>query len=469
MLFNSFDFVIFFVIVWIGQAVLPFRPRNTWLLAASCFFYGYWDWRFLGLMWVTITVDYLVSHAIARSEAEVVRRRWLAVSVATNLGILCWFKYAGFFADSFEQAARTAGLDLPHWVHDVVLPLGISFYTFQSMSYVFDVYKRRMQPLARLDDYGLYVTLFPQLVAGPIERGSHLAAQVMRKTVPVGEDVYQGGWLILKGLFKKVVIADNLAPVVDGLFSLSQPTGGEVLIGVYAFAFQIYGDFSGYTDMARGIAKWMGYDLMLNFRLPYFATSPSDFWQRWHISLSSWLRDYLYIPLGGNRRGEFRTNVNLMLTMLLGGLWHGAAWNFVLWGAFHGLLLMAFRPFEKTMLGVCRVKGTLAWALAVGVMFHLVCYSWLLFRAESLEQIAHMTRALLSDWSMTETAWRGAWALLILAGPLMTMQLAQELTGNLNLVRHLSVPSRSIIYAAVMLAILALGNFGGQDFVYFQF
>jgi D-alanyl-lipoteichoic acid acyltransferase DltB (MBOAT superfamily) len=472
MLFNSFDFLLFFIVVFAVQWLLPHRPRNIFLLLASCFFYACWDWRFLGLLWITIVTDYTTSRCLEITETQWKRKALLAFSCSVNLGILMFFKYAMFFADSAARLLRQFSIDVPDWQLNILLPVGISFYTFQSMSYTIDVYQRKMQPLRSLIDYGLFVTLFPQMVAGPIERGTHLAAQIRKKTLPTWEDCCDGSWLVLKGLFKKVVLADNLAPIVDRVFSLDQPSGAEVLIGVYAFAFQIYGDFSGYTDIARGVGKWLGYDLMMNFRLPYFAVNPSDFWQRWHISLSTWLRDYLYIPLGGNRNGQFSTCRNLMLTMLLGGLWHGANWTYVAWGAYHGTLLVLFRLWSEYSSNASREPlqvNTFKWLVRVVVMFHLTCLGWLLFRAANLEQVSQMLMALSTHWTVSEAWYRELWQVAILCGPLLFVQWIEETSGKLDFVPRLSILPRSMAYASIMIAILSIGSFGGREFIYFQF
>lgn len=467
MLFNSFDFLLFFSVVFVVQRVLPHRPRNLFLLAASCFFYGCWNWRFLGLLWVTVGTDYVVSRRIERSENPTTRRRLLLVSCVVNLSILGFFKYANFFVKSTTSLLQVLGFSAHEPTLNIVLPVGISFYTFQSMSYVIDVYRRQMPALKSLWDYALFVTIFPQLVAGPIERGVHLAAQIAKKKLPTWLDFQDGAWLVLKGLFKKAVMADNLAVFADQVFSGRPVNGLEVLVGTYAFAFQIYGDFSGYTDIARGVGKFMGYDFMLNFRRPYLATDPSDFWQRWHISLSSWLRDYLYIPLGGNRGSVFATCRNLMITMLLGGLWHGAAWNFVIWGAFHGALLIAFR------LSGIRSKpttGSLGWWIRVAIMFHISCLGWLIFRAGSFGQLISLGSSLVSTWQVTEFAAQTLWCLVLFCLPVMCMQLLEEFSGReASLVRSFSIVPRTVVYAALLLAILTLGSFGGREFIYFQF
>lgn len=467
MLFTSFDFLIFFIVVFAVQRLLPHRPRNRFLLAASCFFYGCWNWKFLGLLWVTVCTDYFVGRRIEASENATERRRLLFLSCAVNLSILGFFKYANFFAESAADLLEVFGVPASGPLLNIMLPVGISFYTFQSMSYVIDVYRRQMSALTSLWDYALFVTIFPQLVAGPIERGAHLAAQVCKKTMPTWIDFQDGAWLVLKGLFKKAVMADNLAVFVDQVFSGEPVNGFEVLLGSYAFAFQIYGDFSGYTDIARGVGKFLGYDFMLNFRRPYLATDPSDFWQRWHISLSSWLRDYLYIPLGGNRGSAYSTCRNLMITMLLGGLWHGAAWNFVIWGAFHGILLIGFR--------LCGIRskptaGSMRWWIQVFGMFQVTCIGWLIFRAGSFEQLISLGSSLGSTWQVTEFAAQTLWCLVVFCLPVMCMQLLEEFSNReTSLVRSFSIVPRTVVYVTLSLAVLTLGSFGGREFIYFQF
>jgi D-alanyl-lipoteichoic acid acyltransferase DltB (MBOAT superfamily) len=465
--FNSFDFLIFFVAVFVVQFVLPHRPRNLFLLAASYFFYGCWDWRFLGLMLLSTVIDFYCSHQIHKSEGQVRRKRLLTVSVLANLGVLGFFKYFNFFADSARELAAAGGFVFSDFTFDVILPVGISFYTFQTMSYTIDVYRGDMRPLQRFSDFALYVAFFPQLVAGPIERGTRLAPQIEDGRRTSWGGVQDGGWLVLKGLFKKAVIADNMAPIVDQVYTASNPAGPEVWLAMYAFAFQIYGDFSGYTDIARGVGRMMGYDLMLNFRMPYLATSPSDFWQRWHISLSSWLKDYLYIPLGGNRGGSLLTMRNLMLTMLLGGLWHGAAWTFVLWGAFHGLILIVYRLAGKLVDSPMRFSPL--WWLQVAVMFHLTCFSWLIFRAESFTQLTHLLQCLTTGWAISGSVLQMAWLIGVLCAPLLLVHLLEEASDDQEIIRHLSLFPRTVAYTMAAGGLLMLGSFGGREFIYFQF
>jgi len=335
MLFNSTVFLQFFAAFLLLYFLCrnSLVARNVLIVAGSWLFYGWWDYRFLGLLIFSGCFDFVAGLLVVRAGEGRARKAMLGLSVAINLTLLGFFKYYDFFAGSL--AALLARLHMEIDVHTlgIVLPVGISFYTFQSLSYVIDVYRGQMQPTRNLLHYLAYVSFFPQLVAGPIQRGHHLLPQLAR-TLAINRAMLEAGvWLILWGLFKKVAMADNLAPMVEMVFGDPSAAAPAVLSGTLAFAFQIYGDFSGYSDVARGLAKILGFELQDNFNLPFFASDLRDFWRRWHISLSSWLRDYLYISLGGNRQGAGRTSINLLLTMLLGGLWHGAAWNFVLWGA----------------------------------------------------------------------------------------------------------------------------------------
>jgi len=383
-LFNSLTFVAFFTVVFLVVSLLrrhlPHRAQNLFLLAASLFFYGSWNVSLLWLIVFSATVDYLCGRRIEQSTATRSRRLYLFTSLVANLGLLGYFKYAGFFVENFVELANLVGFPVSRPALDIILPVGISFYTFQSMSYSIDVYRRREKACRDYFDFLLYVSFFPQLVAGPIERSRRLLPQIThpRPRLKLG-DAVEGIKLIVVGYVQKVAIADVLAPTADRAFA--NPTELDslaLLIGVYAFAIQIYCDFSGYSKIARGVARLLGFRLIRNFEEPYFARNITEFWRRWHISLSSWLRDYLYIPLGGNRRGPRRTYVNLMLTMLLGGLWHGASWNFVAWGGLHGLYLGVHRFLGRnTPESASRGRAFLG-SLTT---FHLVCFTWIFFRA----------------------------------------------------------------------------------------
>ena len=473
MLFNSLVFVLFFAFVLVAYwLILPKRKsQNLLLLAASYFFYGWWDWRFLSLLLFSSVFDYWVARRIEETDDERKRLSFLWASVASNLGILGVFKYFDFFADSLVALFALLGWQADSITLDVALPVGISFYTFQTLGYTIDVFRRRMPATRDIADFALYVSFFPQLVAGPIERASYLIPQIEKpRSIDVGR-VNDAVWLILWGYFKKVFVADNAAKVADSVFNgYAQFEGLDLLVGALAFTAQIYGDFSGYSDIARGVAKLLGFDLMVNFRLPYFARDPSDFWRRWHISLSSWLRDYLYISIGGNRRGTGRTYRNLFLTMLLGGLWHGAAWNFVLWGAYHGLLLVSYRMVRR---GGPRADGcgpllsyVLPW-VRIGFMFCLTVVGWILFRCNSVDQIVHFFSHMGLDASAQTMAFASKVGMLWT--PVMAVQIAQHWTGDLLIVARLSNCTKALVYAALVAAILLRGVRDGSEFIYFQF
>ncbi len=476
MLFNSIEFLIFLPVVLAIYYLLSHRAQNTFLVFASCFFYASWDWRFLFPLLFSTTIDYFCAGRIERSfergEPIQARRTYLIVSLVTNLGLLAFFKYFNFFADSFHELFAAFGVNLPMPALRVILPIGISFYTFQALSYTIDVYRGKLHATRSFWDFFLAVLFFPHLVAGPIQRAANLIAQVVTPRKTSRTQVVDGLHLILWGFFKKVYIADGLAPIVNQIFGAPTATGGETLVAVLAFAFQIYCDFSGYTDIARGVAKLMGFEFMLNFNLPYFATNPSDFWKRWHISLSSWLRDYLYVSLGGNRNSAAKTYRNLILTMILGGLWHGAAWNFVAWGAYHGILLVLHRLLTPALAGVARV-ATGYWrrpwlAGRIAVMFALTCYGWLLFRATSFHQIWAMTTALRHPLEgLPVDSLR---TVLMLIAPLFMVQLIQYNTDRLEFMRQRWLPqtARVSIYSLMLYSIVFLGS-TPQAFIYFQF
>jgi alginate O-acetyltransferase complex protein AlgI len=471
MLFNTFHFAYFFAILLPLYWVLPHRPQNYLLLAASYYFYSCWDPRFLSLLLLSTAMDYACGLAVDRIEAPRKRKMFVALSMALNLGMLGYFKYYNFFAESLQAALARGGISVPLAQLNVVLPIGISFYTFQSMSYVIDVYRRDIKPTRNFIEFAAFVSFFPHLVAGPIMRPTTLLPQIEKPRRFDLQQFYQGVYLIFWGLTKKVVVADNLADIVTDLFNRWETIdGGLAMIAIYGFAFQIYCDFSGYTDAARGIAKCLGIELALNFNLPYFATSPQDFWNRWHISLSSWLRDYLYIPLGGSRGGQVKLYRNLMLTMIIGGLWHGAAWTFVLWGFYQGLLLVAHR-LARPLLDMVRPTEPVdraCWkALRIVVTFHLVCLGWLIFRASSIAQVKGMLSAIVYKASIPASAYILPVTICIL--PLLLVQIVQYLSKDLDVIFRTPWYVRSVFYTACFYAFVLAGNFGGSQFIYFQF
>ena len=490
MLFNSYVFAVFFAVTYglYLASARRLRVQNLLLLAASCVFYAWWDWRFLGLILLSTGIDYLCARALDRRVEEVQgpaedgpgpayrysprgRKLLLLISVGSNLGILGFFKYFDFFVSSGAALLNTLGLPLEPRLLHVALPVGISFYTFHTLSYTIDVYRGEMRAVQSPLAFAVFVTFFPQLVAGPILRAKEFLPQAGRPRRLCLDQVYEGGYLILWGLFKKVVIADNLAVLVDGVFGApALPHGGAVLISIYAFAVQIYCDFSGYSDMARGLAKTMGFEIPLNFNLPYFARNPSDFWKRWHISLSSWLRDYLYVPLGGNRKGLRRTCINLALTMFLGGLWHGAAWTFVLWGIYQGALLIAHKLLQPLLdrvhAAVPKRWQALADVAVVAAYFQLTCLGWLIFRADAVEQVPRMLGVIFTTFSF---AGSGALMVLPYVVPLVLVQLAQYFKDDLQLLLRWPAFARGLAYAAMFYGLILFGEHGERPFIYFQF
>jgi D-alanyl-lipoteichoic acid acyltransferase DltB (MBOAT superfamily) len=474
MLFNSVEFLLFLPVVLLVYYLLPHRRQNAFLVLASCFFYASWNWKFLFPLLFSTTIDYFcakrMAESIDRGEPKQARKRTLLISLVTNLGLLAFFKYSNFFIGSAEDVLKLWGLHVSHTTLQIVLPIGISFYTFQALSYTIDVYRGDIHATRSFWDFFLAVLFFPHLVAGPIQRASNLIAQVVHPRRTTQAQVIDGLHLMVWGYFKKVVIADRLSPIVDLYFKQASASGGEAAVAVVAFAVQIYCDFSGYTDIARGVAKLMGFEFMLNFNLPYFATNPSEFWKRWHISLSTWLRDYLYIPLGGNRGTQWQTCRNLMITMVLGGLWHGAAWNFVAWGFYHGSLLIGHRlagPALDRFKPLERGPWRMPWLLVrIGVMFVFTCYGWLLFRATSAAQIGQMSLALLHPLQGLPVEVAKQVGLLSL--PLVAVQLIQSLSGRLDFHRLLPHAALASVYGAALYCVCFLGA-EPQAFVYFQF
>lgn len=469
MVFNSLHFVWFFIVVYGAYRLLPHRAQNWLLLVASYYFYAAWDWRFLGLLIGSTLVDYTCALAIARATSSRRRRVLLVVSLCFNLTLLGFFKYFNFFADNLHVIFGALGWQVDFVTANVLLPVGISFYTFVTMSYVIDVYRREIPPTRDLLDFAVFVAFFPHLVAGPILRAATLLSQIDAPRRITGAQIRDGLWLVAWGYFQKVFVADNLAGLANSVFAPgAAPSGINVLLGVYAFAFQIYGDFAGYSNIARGTSKLMGIELIENFRFPYLVLTPQEFWRNWHISLSTWLRDYLYIPLGGNRGSEWQTRRNLFITMVLGGLWHGAAWTFVLWGIYQGLLLIGYRAagLGRSVRPQAAAARFLMWA----VMFHLTCYGWLIFRAGSAGQIADLTRGLAANFAPAAVNVEGLLVpLLLYTTPLILVHACEAWFDDVLVVRRLPTGVRYSIYAGTFYLTMLFGNFGGSEFIYFQF
>ena len=402
MLFNSFIFLIFLIIIVPIFLKLSGRWKKYFLLISSYIFYGYWDWRFLFLLLISTLVDFIIGQKIYKEQKAKKKKILLFVSLLVNLGILGTFKYFNFFVDSFQTAFET-NLDFLHL--NILLPVGISFYTFQTLSYTIDIYRKKLEPTKSFIDFAIFVSFFPQLVAGPIERAINLLPQIKHIKPPSKIQIKEGITLIIYGLFKKVMIGDASGKYVDYIFGQSELYNStELVFALILFSIQIYADFSGYSNIARGTAKLLGFELMKNFEQPYLSTNITEFWRRWHISLSSWLKDYLYIPLGGNRLGKFRTYINLMLTMLIGGLWHGANWTFVIWGGLHGIYLAVHRLIlnrNKTSKQITnKIIKSIILITKIVSTYTLVLLTWLFFRIPNFDEgISFFVKIANWEWS----------------------------------------------------------------------
>jgi len=474
MLFNSLQFVFFLTAVSLLFYVCPHRLRWLLLLVASYTFYMCWNVFYIVLIIASTITDYTVGLLLGRTKGATARRALLVTSLAMNLGMLFVFKYWNFFNESAADICAYLGLSWQVPALQVLLPVGISFYTFQTLSYTIDLYRGKLKTETHFGRFALFVSFFPQLVAGPIERAGRLLPQLSRRTTFDPGRATSGLLLILWGLFKKVVIADRLAIYVDAVYSnVPDHNGTTYLLATYAFAFQIYCDFSGYSDIAIGSARLLGVNLMKNFNSPYFARNMQDFWHRWHISLSTWLRDYLYIPLGGNRHGVNRMFINLMITMLLGGLWHGSSWNFVLWGALHGVALAFLKATENLREGfysVTRIPENIRSVLQMIVTFHFVCLTWVFFRADTLGDSLIIVRGTLSNWGapfidplLLAHAALGLVTLLTVEA----LQARGEPLGPWP--RKQPMLTRWAASYLLIFAILLLGVENGVQFIYFQF
>lgn len=461
MLFNSWTYLLFLPAVLGAYRLIPTKWRVPFLVIASYVFYGWWDYRFLVLIWISTIVDFLVGQHLAATTAKRRRKRLLLLSVGVNLGILGFFKYWGFFVESAGGVLASLGMEANPGSLEVILPVGISFYTFQTMSYTIDIYRRQLEHETSLVRFALFVCFFPQLVAGPIERARRLLPQIRTLADPLPTTDWLGaGRLIGRGLFRKVVIADGIAPVVNEVFATPSRYGGiTLLFAVMAFSLQIYGDFAGYTDIARGSARLFGIELIENFRIPYGATGFSDFWRRWHVSLSTWLRDYLYIPLGGNQGSPLGNLRNLMVTMLLGGLWHGAGWGFVLWGGLHGLYL----AFERVVSWRTGQRPRFpAW-----LVFVIVSLTWIPFRATSFSSAMEVITGLLDPLGGAQMTFAPI-AVGILGLVTMVLDSGVE-RGHVDPIASYPAVVRGLGYGTAIMLTMMFWPAAGAPFIYFQF
>jgi D-alanyl-lipoteichoic acid acyltransferase DltB (MBOAT superfamily) len=460
MLFPTVTFAVFFVIVLpVSWALMPHeRTWRAWILLASYVFYAWWDWHFVFLLAVSTVVNHVLALAIYRSQTQPARKAFVTLAVTFDLGLLGYFKYTNFFLSSVDNALGTS------WIARVTLPVGVSFFTFMAISYVVDTYRGELVP-ASFARFAVFQAFFPHLVAGPIVRASELLPQLERPRDPRKVDNARAFFLILSGLFLKVVIANHLAThIVDEVFAApNRHSSLEVLVAIYAYAVQIFADFCGYTNIAIGIALLLGFQFPQNFNSPYAAVSLQDFWRRWHMTLSRWLRDYLYIPLGGNRKGELLTYRNLLLTMLLGGLWHGAAWTFVIWGGIHGVGLVIERA-----LGIRPVSRAARFAGRI-ITFNVVCFAWIFFRADSVARAEQILERLVTAWGRPSPLVTTSVVLAIVIGIGGQYVRPSVLGALLRRFERLPVLAQAATVGAVLMIVNTLGPEGVAPFIYFRF
>jgi len=472
-IFHSLDFVVFFVLVVAVYWRLGRRGQNILLLVSSYFFYGYVHPWFLILIGASTVIDYASARGMERWPER--RRVFMGLSIVSNFGMLGFFKYFNFFIDNVHAVLAAAGYDVGMPVLRVLLPVGISFYTFQAMSYTVDVFRGELRARRNLLDVAVFISFFPHLVAGPIQRASYLLPQVEGERRFSVEKAETGFYLIVWGFFKKLVIADNVGVIANKVFALSDPSFEILWAGVFAFAIQIYADFSAYTDIARGTSRWLGFELTQNFDHPYLARNPADFWRRWNISLSTWFRDYVYIPLGGSREGEMKWARNVLVTFLLSGLWHGASWNYVLWGLYHGVLLLLTRAHEILRKPRREARGARRGVLVplqVGGMFCLTLIGWLLFRETQLSAIVRDLK--LSPFHSSPFERQAGLYLFLLAFgysiPLWAQSIWVELHREQEFDRGWAAATlRALACGAAFAAILVMRSKTSLDFIYFQF
>ena len=473
MLFNSLQFALFFVIVYSLYLALSHRWRNRMLLVASYVFYGAWDWRFLSLIWVSTAIDYFCALGIAASPDQDKKKRFLYLSIFGNLSILGFFKYFNFFSANLQTLIGLFGFSVQPHLLQVILPAGISFYTFQTMGYTIEVFRGGVQPTRRFFDYALYVAFFPLLLAGPIERAGRLLPQILVPRALSLRTFYEGCHLIFWGLFQKMFIADNLARIVDPVYSSGPPYRGEqVLLATGAFSFQLLADFAGYSDIARGMGKCLGFDIMVNFNLPYFATTVTEFWRRWHISLSTWFRDYVYSPLALQTRawGTGGILFSLGVTFTLIGFWHGAEWKYIIFGFAHGAVMIGELLTRKKRKRLSQKwSPLLTGALGMLATFGFLNLTLILFRAKDISHALALMRAIAVQLSFVGGTLAVMWDVLFFTAPLLIIQYLQYRKNDVLAVLALPGWIRGIIYFAMYYLLVAYGVEGGKEFIYFQF
>lgn len=479
MLFNSIDFAIFlpivFILYWfVANKNLKFQ--NLLIVASSYLFYGWWDWRFLSLILISTIVDYSVGLSLSKQENQTKRKALLWISILVNLSFLGFFKYYNFFLDNFITVFSFFGTEIKGNSLNIILPIGISFYTFQTLSYTIDIYKRKLEPTKDFIAFSAFVSFFPQLVAGPIERAIHLLPQFYKKRVFEYNKAVDGLRQILWGLFKKIVIADNAATYVNQIFNNSAHYSGSTLVlGAIFFAFQIYADFSGYSDIAIGTSRLFGFNLMKNFAFPYFSRNIAEFWRRWHISLSTWFRDYLYIPLGGSRGDTWVKVRNIFLIFIVSGFWHGANWTFIIWGTLNALYCLPIILLNKNRLNpdiVAQGKylPSIKEFFNMSVTFSLTVFAWIFFRSENIEHGWEYINEIFSKSFFTVPYYEGEKLLLLLIFFIIIEWIGRESKYAIeNFCTKYKKPIRWTIYIILVVLIILYNQSGNRQFIYFQF
>ena len=482
MLFNSIDFALFLPVVFVLYWFVfknSLKYQNLLVVAASYVFYGWWDWRFLGLIIFSTVLDFFIGKSLAKTTHELNRKLLLYTSVAVNLGFLGIFKYFDFFVSNFIDAFSLFGVELSAGSLNIILPVGISFYTFQTLSYSIDVYRRKLKHTDDFIAFSAFVCFFPQLVAGPIERATNLLPQFLKARKFNYDQAADGMRQILWGLFKKVVVADNCAVFVNAIFDNPDPLSGSTLfMGAVLFAFQIYCDFSGYSDIAIGTSRLFNINLKQNFATPYFSRNIGEFWRRWHISLSTWFRDYLYIPLGGSQGGTWNKIRNVFLIFIVSGFWHGASWNFIVWGGLNALYFLPLMLTKNNRNHLNTVaEGSLFPTykefLSIGLTFFLTVIAWVFFRADTLTEAVHYLNLMFSSSFFTVPSFITPKAFMLYTYILICLFIAVEWIQRDKKfglsIENLNRPFRWVIYTIVFGVIITFGQFGGAEFIYFQF
>ncbi|WP_294287187.1 MBOAT family O-acyltransferase [uncultured Chryseobacterium sp.] len=477
MLFNSISFLLFLPVVFILYWFFfnkKYKYQNILLLVASLYFYACWDWRFLLLLMFSIALDYFSGIQIEKSKTRHAAKFWLVLSIGINLGFLGFFKYYNFFAESFSELLQGFGFHVNVMLLHIVLPIGISFYTFHGLSYIIDIYKKRIPAEKNPVDYAVFVSYFPLLVAGPIERATHLLPQIQKERVFNYEQAVDGMRQILWGFFKKIVIADNCAPIVNEIFNHYQTeSSSNLAIGAVLFAFQIYGDFSGYSDIALGVSRLFGIELLKNFAFPYFSRDIAEFWRRWHISLSTWFRDYLYIPLGGSKGGMWMKIRNTFIIFLVSGFWHGANWTFVIWGGLNAVYFLPLLVFGKNrenleVVAMNRLVPSFREIFQILITFSLVCLAWIFFRSESVLQAVLYIKRLFGKTLLSLPNPMPYKVLAFVAVMIIIEWLNRRKFHGLE-IREYHPWLRRGLYLVIAFIILRYANFGSHEFIYFQF